>query len=679
MRRPATARKGGGRSLYRWPDGREGQMTNEMRGQVMHRHARWLALAVLLVLGACGPGQEAADPTGPTPPASEPSPTTTIQDIMELEDFAPLEPGTYFIDPDSDPSTPLRVEYEVPVEGWSQWIGAVKGTEDGHVMREHHHRGEPVRRKDAATIRRPIPGRTERRRPRCRAGGPGPVPGDVAPEGRDHVRLPREVPGTHRARPAGRGQGTTASPDASTATSRAGSRPVDVAGARGRVLRLHGPWLQRGVLDPRRRRDPPGDRWPDWSPGSPPEDLAEHARHPRLDPDRAMRLLKTSAPDGGRRLARATTGAGEVEAMRRRFTNASAIGEGATGRRPAVGAATISVLAALMVWVALPASAQPFSPWAPAQKVDDIGGNSSELNTTFLDGCPIQSPDGTSLYMASTDQAGSAASHLGCPPAQHKRPVGGAREPGGARELRGRRLLPYPGTGGWTVLREQGGAAGSCGMADVYFTRRSPVHGWSEPVNLGCGANGGPNSALDEMGRSYVEVGDTALALLLERPRHLPQRASDGRHLRAGGARSGAEQRRQRHLAERSKDGLEVVFASKRRAGATRRSSGRPGQRGRSVLRPGGPGGGREHDDAARPAPPCPGMGPRCCSAGPRVPRARPICTSPNREKAAGDNEGHLRRGVEDMTSDHPADVEKARKKGLSGASGFETGRPRGG
>jgi hypothetical protein len=43
---------------------------------------------------------------------------------MALEEFAPLEPGTYFIDP--DPSSPLRVTYEVPSEGWSRWTGAVK-------------------------------------------------------------------------------------------------------------------------------------------------------------------------------------------------------------------------------------------------------------------------------------------------------------------------------------------------------------------------------------------------------------------------------------------------------------------------------------------------------------------------------------------------------------------------
>lgn len=99
------------------------------------RHGRSLALVVLLALGACAPGPETADLTIPSPMApSDPSPTPTIQDIMELAPFAPLEPGTYFIDPDLDPSTPLRVVYEVPVEGWSMWIGAAKPADDGHVM-----------------------------------------------------------------------------------------------------------------------------------------------------------------------------------------------------------------------------------------------------------------------------------------------------------------------------------------------------------------------------------------------------------------------------------------------------------------------------------------------------------------------------------------------------------------
>jgi hypothetical protein len=91
----------------------------------------------MIALTGCaqGPGTTATATSSPgTPsPISEPSPTLTIQDVTELEYDAPLEPGTYFIDPDADPSTPLRVVYEVPVEGWSEWIGAAKYADDGHV------------------------------------------------------------------------------------------------------------------------------------------------------------------------------------------------------------------------------------------------------------------------------------------------------------------------------------------------------------------------------------------------------------------------------------------------------------------------------------------------------------------------------------------------------------------
>jgi hypothetical protein len=54
-------------------------------------------------------------------------------EVAEFGSFAPLVPGTYFIDPDLDPETPLRVVYEVEADGWSQWLGAVKFLEGGHV------------------------------------------------------------------------------------------------------------------------------------------------------------------------------------------------------------------------------------------------------------------------------------------------------------------------------------------------------------------------------------------------------------------------------------------------------------------------------------------------------------------------------------------------------------------
>ena len=69
--------------------------------------------------------------------------------------------------------------------------------------------------------------------------------------------------------------------------------------------------------------------------------------------------------------------------------------------RAALLAAFVSVLA-----LAAAAQAANFSAWGGAQKIDEISGNSSELNTPFMDGCPIQSPDGLSLYMASTRPGG---------------------------------------------------------------------------------------------------------------------------------------------------------------------------------------------------------------------------------------------------------------------------------
>lgn len=72
--------------------------------------------------------------TGPSPvAASDPSAAQTVRNVMERPNSAPLEPGTYFIDPDSDASTPLRVVYRVPGEGWSPWFGAVKFAGDEHV------------------------------------------------------------------------------------------------------------------------------------------------------------------------------------------------------------------------------------------------------------------------------------------------------------------------------------------------------------------------------------------------------------------------------------------------------------------------------------------------------------------------------------------------------------------
>jgi hypothetical protein len=92
-----------------------------------------VVLALVPILTGCGSG-DTAKPAAPKT-TNAPTASPTIQDIEDLPEFAPLKPGSYFIDPDGDPSTPLRVVYEIPVEGWVQWIGAFRPREetDGHV------------------------------------------------------------------------------------------------------------------------------------------------------------------------------------------------------------------------------------------------------------------------------------------------------------------------------------------------------------------------------------------------------------------------------------------------------------------------------------------------------------------------------------------------------------------
>ena len=151
------------------------------------------------------------------------------------------------------------------------------------------------------------------------------------------------------------------------------------------------------------------------------------------------------------------------------------------------------------------ASAQ-VSAWAPAQKIDEIGGNNAEVNTPSLDGCPIQSPDGLNLYIASNRPGGkggldiwvatrtSTTAPWGAP-ANLGEPVNSAADdfcptPVGKRGL-------------FFVSREA--LPGACGQGDIYFTHRSGAGVWAEPQRLLC-APAGPNSELDEQGPSYVDV-----------------------------------------------------------------------------------------------------------------------------------------------------------------------------
>lgn len=70
----------------------------------------------------------------PAPSAALTTSAPAIRNIWDFQPLGPIRSGTYFIDPDLDPSTPLRVVYDVLDDGWSMWVGAAKFNGDGgHV------------------------------------------------------------------------------------------------------------------------------------------------------------------------------------------------------------------------------------------------------------------------------------------------------------------------------------------------------------------------------------------------------------------------------------------------------------------------------------------------------------------------------------------------------------------
>ena len=171
---------------------------------------------------------------------------------------------------------------------------------------------------------------------------------------------------------------------------------------------------------------------------------------------------------------------------------------------------TLAVAVAGVVVFATVAPAMHFSAWADAVKVDETAGNNPELNTPFLDGCPIQAPDGLSLYMASNRPGGSGLLDIWVARRDSTdAPFGAPENVGPPINSPADDFCPTPVRGNGLFFVSRRTTAESCGLGDIYFARLNPVHGWSEPDHLAC-APEGPNSALDEQGPAYIEADETA-------------------------------------------------------------------------------------------------------------------------------------------------------------------------
>jgi hypothetical protein len=182
------------------------------------------------------------------------------------------------------------------------------------------------------------------------------------------------------------------------------------------------------------------------------------------------------------------------------------------------------VLSVLIIVFTTSALASPsVSDWNPAASLESIPDSSSELNTSFLEGCPMLTRDGLQLYMASNRPGGIGVSNLDIWVAERSSldgPFGTPVNVGAPINSESNDFCPSPlrdGHGFLFVSNRTG--PDTCGGADIYLTRYDPVNGWQEPVNLGCDVN----SPADEAGPvlSFAEPGPPILYFSSARPDEL--------------------------------------------------------------------------------------------------------------------------------------------------------------
>ena len=168
----------------------------------------------------------------------------------------------------------------------------------------------------------------------------------------------------------------------------------------------------------------------------------------------------------------------------------------------------ISGSAALAVWLAgmgvAAADSRPSSGgWQTPSAVLPV-------NSTFAEGCPIETPDGLSLLFASTRSGLGSNDIWASDRASLASPWGEPRKLEAPINLEGPAdFCPSPAYGRSLFFVSTRVSADTCGGAptagDIFFSRQSPAGGWSEPVHLAC-APDGPNTPGAEFSPSLIET-----------------------------------------------------------------------------------------------------------------------------------------------------------------------------
>lgn len=134
-------------------------------------------------------------------------------------------------------------------------------------------------------------------------------------------------------------------------------------------------------------------------------------------------------------------------------------------------------------------------------------------NTAAHDGCPIESPNGKQLYVASTRAGGFGKNDIWVAKRPNKHaPWGPMTNLGAAINSADQEFCPTPLGGGRLLFVSDRAACGATPgltppVGDMYLTRQRRSGTWTTPKHLGCVADGsGPNFTGGEFGPSLVKT-----------------------------------------------------------------------------------------------------------------------------------------------------------------------------
>jgi hypothetical protein len=167
---------------------------------------------------------------------------------------------------------------------------------------------------------------------------------------------------------------------------------------------------------------------------------------------------------------------------------------------------SVPAVAALMIGLTpegVKAGREYWSGWSLAAPV-------VEVNSAVADGCPIESRDGLSLYLASTRPGTLGGNDIWAADRSSKdEPFGEPKHLDAPVNSAANDFCPTPIYGSYLLFVSERPGETTCGagpgFGDIYIVRRNAAAGWGQPVNLGCADDGtGPNSAGAEFSPSLV-------------------------------------------------------------------------------------------------------------------------------------------------------------------------------